>query len=169
MTQNHFVVLIRGIQRYIPMLSLIYIFVTYIVTALISIYFLKLPTVVTVFGALVIQIGRMTVVFMDFLYLTKSRVFATIAIILTGLAMLELYYSLGEYYSGAQFLANYIFLCTIIVLGLAAEIIFIEKARKVVLTEDKKEAEVITPEVPPKVKSNTRRVNFQKKLKSEVI
>jgi hypothetical protein len=171
MNKNHFIILIRSIQRYMPILSLSYIIVTYLVTALIAIFFVQMNPIITVSGALTIQFGRMIVVGMDFLLTSKTRVYTVIAVILTGVALFELFFTLSDIYNGSQFTANYLFLATIIVLGLIAEVLFVQKAQEVLSIEEKKaEANNSKGEVPlvgKNANKSSRMANFQSILKQE--
>ena len=88
-----FIKLLEKIQGVIPNVMFIWIFITYLITAIINIYFLPLPLWITIPISLVIQFSRFLVVFMNFLNnptIYKSDMPSKIALFATILALVEL-------------------------------------------------------------------------------
>jgi len=89
-----FVKLLEKIQKVIPISIFIWIILTYTVTAIINVYFLPLPLWITIPVALIIQGGRLLVVFLNFLnnpQIYKSDIPSKIALFATILALVELF------------------------------------------------------------------------------
>ena len=63
-----FIILLERIQRVIPQIMFIWIFLTYIVTAVISIYSIPLPLWLKIPISIIIQGSRFLTVFINFLH-----------------------------------------------------------------------------------------------------
>jgi hypothetical protein len=125
-----FVLLLGKIQKVIPNVMFIWIFITYLITAIINIYFLPLPLWMTIPISLIIQGSRFLVVFLNFLVnpqIYRSNIPSKIAIFATGLALVELLLTLLN--RNAPLIENasiYIFLATIIIFGYFLEVNFVK-------------------------------------------
>jgi hypothetical protein len=130
-----FVVLLSKIQRTIPQVMFLWIFITYLITAIISIYFIPLPLWLTIPIALIIQGSRFLVAFMNFLnnpQVYKTRIPSKIALFATFLALGELLFILIE--RNATFYENaaiYLFFANIILFGYFLEVHFIKMGEMV--------------------------------------
>lgn len=125
-----FVRLLVKIQGVIPNVMFIWIFITYLITAIINIYFLPLPLWMTIPISLIIQGSRFLVVFLNFLVnpqIYRSKIPSKIAIFATGLALMELLLTLLN--RNAPLIENasiYLFLATIIIFGYFMEVNFVK-------------------------------------------
>jgi len=146
-----FLKLLNKIQKVIPNIMFIWILITYLITAIINIYFLPLPLWMTIPISLIIQGSRFLVVFLNFLVnpqIYKSKIPSKIAILATGLALVELLLTLLN--RNAPLIENasiYLFLATIIIFGYFMEVNFV-KFGEIVLSQP------IIPEVEVEVKKN---------------
>ena len=142
-----FVKLLEKIQRVIPNVIFIWIFITYLITAIISIYSIPLPLYMTIPISIIIQGSRFLVVFGNFLYISevhKSEIPSKIALFATLLALGELIFTLvGNDDTFAEKAAIFSFLSSIILMGYWLEIHFV-KMGEIVLTQP------IIPEVEVK-------------------
>ena len=142
-----FLKLLAKIQKVIPNVMFIWILITYLITAIINIYFIPLPFWITIPVALIIQGGRLLVCFLNFLNnpgLYKSEMPNKIALFATILALVELLFTLMN--RSATITENasiYLFFATIILFGYFLEVHFI-KMGEIVLTQP------IIPEVEVK-------------------
>ena len=133
-----FVRLLSKIQGVIPNIMFIWILITYLITAIISIYFIPLPLWLTIPISLIIQINRFLVVFLNFLNspaLYKSDIPSKIALFATILALVELLFTLMN--RSATITENasiYLFFATIILFGYLLEVHFI-KMGEIVLAQ----------------------------------
>jgi hypothetical protein len=141
--------LLVKIQGVIPNVMFIWILITYLITAIINIYFLPLPLWMTIPISLIIQGSRFLVVFLNFLVnpqIYRSKIPSKIAIFATGLALVELLLTLLN--RNAPLIENasiYLFLATIIIFGYFMEVNFV-KFGEIVLSQP------IMPEVEVEVK-----------------
>ena len=125
-----FIKLLEKIQGVIPNVMFIWIFITYLITAIISIYFLPLPLWLTIPISLVIQGSRFLVIFQNFLVnpqIYRSNIPSKIAIFATGMALVELLLTLLN--RNAPLIENasiFIFLATIIIFGYFMEMNFVK-------------------------------------------
>jgi hypothetical protein len=124
-----FLKLLQKIQKVIPSIMFIWILITYLITAIINIYFIPLPLWITIPVALIIQGSRFLVVFLNFLnnpQIYKSDIPSKIALFATLLALVELFFTLIN--RSATITENasiFIFLGSIILMGYFLEIHFI--------------------------------------------
>ena len=125
-----FIKLLEKIQGVIPNVMFIWIFITYLITAIINIYFLPLPLWITIPISLVIQGSRFLVIFQNFLVnpqIYRSNIPSKIAIFATGMALVELLLTLLN--RNAPLIENasiFIFLATIIIFGYFMEMNFVK-------------------------------------------
>ena len=130
-----FLRLLLKIQGVIPNVMFIWIFITYLITAIINIYFLPLPLWITIPISLVIQGSRFLVVFMNFLNnptIFKSNMPGKIALFATFLALVELLFTLMS--RDATIIENasiYLFFATIVIFGYFLEINFVKMGETV--------------------------------------
>jgi hypothetical protein len=133
-----FVRLLGKIQGVIPNIMFIWILITYLITAVINIYFIPLPLWITIPVALIIQGSRFLVVFLNFLNnpgLYKSEMPSKIALFATILALVELLLTLMN--RNATITENasiMLFFGNIILFGYFLEVHFI-KMGEIVLTQ----------------------------------
>ena len=125
-----FIKLLEKIQGVIPNVMFIWIFITYLITAIINIYFLPIPLWLTIQISLVIQGSRFLVIFQNFLVnpqIYRSNIPSKIAIFATGMALVELLLTLLN--RNAPLIENasiFIFLATIIIFGYFMEMNFVK-------------------------------------------
>jgi hypothetical protein len=133
-----FLKLLQKIQKVIPSIMFIWILITYLITAIINIYFIPLPLWITIPVALIIQGSRFLVVFLNFLnnpQIYKSDIPSKIALFATILALVELLFTLMN--RNATITENasiYLFFATIILFGYFLEVHFM-KMGEIVLTQ----------------------------------
>jgi hypothetical protein len=133
-----FLKLLAKIQKVIPNVMFIWILITYLITAIINIYFIPLPLWITIPVALIIQGSRFLVVFLNFLnnpQIYKSDIPSKIALFATILALVELLFTLMN--RSATITENasiYLFFATIILFGYFLEVHFM-KMGEIVLTQ----------------------------------
>ena len=146
-----FIKILEKIQGVIPNVMFIWIFITYLITAIINIYFLPLPLWITIPISLVIQGSRFLVIFQNFLVnpqIYRSNIPSKIAIFATGMSLVELLLTLLN--RNAPLIENasiFIFLATIIIFGYFMEVNFV-KFGEIVLSQP------IIQEVGVEVKKN---------------
>jgi len=130
-----FVKLLEKIQRVIPNVMFIWIFITYLITAIINIYFLPLPLWITIPISLVIQGSRFLVVFMNFLNnptIFKSNMPSKIALLATILALIELLFTLMNRTATITENASiFLFFGNIVIFGYFLEINFVKMGETV--------------------------------------
>jgi hypothetical protein len=130
--------LLEKIQKVIPNVMFIWIFITYLITAIISIYSIPLPLYMTIPISIIIQGSRFLVVFGNFLYISEvhnSEIPSKIALFATLLALGELIFTLvGNNDTFAEKAAIFSFLSSIILMGYWLEIHFV-KMGEIVLTQ----------------------------------
>jgi hypothetical protein len=123
--------LISNIKRVIPLGTLWFILFTYLITAIINSVFLPLPKVLSILASVTLAFGRFLVVFTEFLLVIIPRRRLNwqkiVAGSLTLLALVELWFSVVNTYP-TNYIAVFLNLGSIIILGFALEISFIEKA-----------------------------------------
>jgi len=144
--------LIFNIRKILPVATLIFILITYFITAIINSVFLPLPKFLSVSSALVLAFGRFLVVFTE-LIISKGNTNKSwqkiVAGLLTLAALIELYFSVISLYPN-DFLPIFLNISAIIILGLALELSFLEKVE---LAQENKNQE------------NNQELNFQEKTK----
>jgi len=130
-----FVKLLEKIQRVIPNVMFIWIFITYLITAIINIYFLPLPLWITITISLVIQGSRFLVVFMNFLNnptIFKSNMPSKIALFATILCLVELLLTLMNRTATITENASiFLFFGNIVIFGYFLEINFVKMGESV--------------------------------------
>lgn len=133
-----FVLLLGKIQKVIPNVMFIWIILTYLITAVISIYSIPLPLWITIPISFIIQGSRLMIVFMNFLAnptIFKSDMPNKIALFATILALGELLLTLMNRTATITENASiFTFLGSIILMGYFLEIHFI-KMGEIVLTQ----------------------------------
>jgi hypothetical protein len=133
-----FLKLLQKIQKVIPSIMFIWILITYLITAIINIYFIPLPLWITIPVALIIQGSRFLVVFLNFLnnpQIYKSDIPSKIALFATILALVELLLTLMNRTATITENASiYLFFGNIILFGYFLEVHFI-KMGEIVLTQ----------------------------------
>ena len=158
-----FVLLLGKIQKAIPQVMFLWIILTYLITAVISIYSIPLPFLITIPISFIIQWSRLMIVFMNFLAnpsIFKSDMPTKIALFATILALGELLLTLMN--RNATITENasiYLFFGTIILFGYFLEVHFIKMGEIVLITQP------IIPEV--EVKKNG--LNQQSKHQQELV
>jgi hypothetical protein len=121
--------LIYSIRKVLPLATLIFILITYLITAIINSVFLPLPKFLSISSALVLAFGRFLVVFTQLIISegnTNKSWQKIVAGLLTLAALTELYFSVISLYPN-DFLPIFLNISAIIILGLALELSFLEK------------------------------------------
>ena len=121
--------LIYSIRKILPIATLVFILITYLITAIINSVFLPLPKFLSVSSALVLAFGRFLVVFTELIISKGNRSKSwqkLVAGLLTLAALTELYFSVISLYPN-DFLPIFLNISAIIILGLALELSFLEK------------------------------------------
>ena len=94
---SNFLQLLLKIQRVIPVVMFLFIIITYIITGIISIYFLPIPLWLSIPSSIIIQGSRFMIVFVNFLNnpaISRSNIPSRIALFATIIALLELLISI---------------------------------------------------------------------------
>jgi len=127
-TNKAFEHLFSVIVSRMPAITFAGIMITYLVTAVLNVYFLPLPLWLSIPAAICIQFTRFAVVFMDFLNPTgkRSRWPEIIAAGATVAAVAELAFSAADKgYTGSAFWALFLFGAMLIAAGYLLEINFV--------------------------------------------
>lgn len=121
--------LFDDITSSMPNVIFIGIILTYAITAALNVYFLPLPLLLSIPASLMLQFGRFSIVFIDFLNPSekRSKYPPRVAAIATVIALMELWFSIQGQVKGSEFYAMFFFIGTIICFGYVLEIQFIEK------------------------------------------
>lgn len=132
--------LIKNIGKIMPIGTIVFIIITYMMMGIINAYFLPLPKFLAISSALILSFGRFLIVFTDFLdFSGKNNLWQKmLAGILTTIALIELWFSISNQYEGYQ-LPIFLNIGGIIILGFALELSFLEKAsayRQISLQEE---------------------------------
>jgi len=124
----------EGITKNMPAVAFFGILVTYAITAMLNVHFMPLPLAIAAPAAIMIQFGRFSVVFMDFLNPTGQRskwppIIATVA---TVVAIVELGFSIqdiqiSEGWNAARYWSVFLFGTMLISVGYILELNFITK------------------------------------------
>ena len=124
----------EAITKNMPAVAFFGILITYAITAMLNVHFMPLPLAIAAPAAIMIQFGRFSVVFMDFLNPTGKRskwppVIATIA---TVVAIVELGFSIqdiqiSEGWNAARYWSVFLFGTMLISFGYILELNFITK------------------------------------------
>ena len=114
---------------------IVWIFIIYLVSSIINIYFLPLPLWISIIFSLIIQISRFLAVFGNFLNpgIYKSNMPKRIALIATIGALIELLFTLINR-NAASFTENIqlYFFSTILLFGYFLEIHFVDCSKRVI-------------------------------------
>lgn len=121
--------LFDDITASMPNVIFVGIILTYIITAALNVYFLPLPLILSIPASIMLQFGRFSIVFIDFLNPSakRSKYPPRVAAIATVVALLELWFSIQGNIKGSEFYAMFFFIGTLICFGYVLEIQFIEK------------------------------------------
>ena len=130
-----FLALLLKIQRVVPVVMFLFIIITYIITGIISVYFLPIPLWLSIPSSIIIQGSRFMIVFVNFLNnpsISRSNIPSRIALFATLIALLELLISIfgGDapiYHKTTLFL----FFGIIILFGYFLEISFVKMGEEV--------------------------------------
>ena len=124
----------EAITKNMPAVAFFGILITYAITAMLNVHFMPLPLAIAAPAAIMIQFGRFSVVFMDFLNPTGKRskwppIIATIA---TVVAIVELGFSIqdiqiSEGWNAARYWSVFLFGTMLISFGYILELNFITK------------------------------------------
>ena len=124
----------EGITKNMPAVAFFGILITYAITAMLNVHFMPLPLAIAAPAAIMIQFGRFSVVFMDFLNPTGKRskwppIIATVA---TVVAIVELGFSIqdiqiSEGWNAARYWSVFLFGTMLISFGYILELNFITK------------------------------------------
>lgn len=119
-----------GITSFMPQITFYGVIATYLITALMNVYFVPVPMYISIPAAGAIAFIRFAIVFMDFLNPTgrRSPWPAMIATVLTMVAVIELGFSIQEMgWMGNKFWSVFLFGSSIIFGGYLLEINFVSK------------------------------------------
>lgn len=124
----------EAITKNMPAVAFFGILITYAITAMLNVHFMPLPLAIAAPAAIMIQFGRFSVVFMDFLNPTGKRskwppIIATVA---TVVAIVELGFSIqdiqiSEGWNAARYWSVFLFGTMLISFGYILELNFITK------------------------------------------
>jgi len=124
----------EAITKNMPAVAFFGILITYAITAMLNVHFMPLPLAIAAPAAIMIQFGRFSVVFMDFLNPTGKRskwppIIATVA---TVVAIVELGFSIqdiqiSEGWNAARYWSVFLFGTMLISFGYILEMNFITK------------------------------------------
>lgn len=135
-SQNHnftnpaFQGIFEGITAFMPHITFYGVIGTYLVTALLNVFFVPIPMYVSIPAATAIVFIRFSIVFMDFLNPTGRRSWqpGVIAMALTIVAAVEFGFSIQEHgWGGPKFWATFLFGLSIIAGGYLIEINLVSK------------------------------------------
>ncbi|NBW09813.1 MAG: hypothetical protein EBR82_17490 [Caulobacteraceae bacterium] len=119
-----------GITAFMPQITFYGVIATYLITALLNVFFVPVPMYISIPAAGAIAFTRFAIVFMDFLNPTgrRSPWPAMIATVLTMVAVIELGFSIQEMgWMGNKFWSVFLFGSSIIFGGYLLEINFVSK------------------------------------------
>lgn len=124
----------EAITKNMPAVAFFGILITYAITAMLNVHFMPLPLAIAAPAAIMIQFGRFSVVFMDFLNPTGKRskwppIIATVA---TVVAIVELGFSIQDIqieqgWNAARYWSVFLFGTMLISFGYILELNFITK------------------------------------------
>ena len=127
-----FLNLLNFIKKILPVCTIFFILVSYLVIAIINSLFLPFHWSLSLLTGLILSFGRFLMIFTEFLSdsITKNNNLwqKVVAGILTFIGIVELYLSLKTFYPD-QFIPVFLNVGAIIILGYALELSFLEKSR----------------------------------------
>jgi len=127
-----FLNLLNFIKRILPVCTIFFILVSYLVIAILNSLFLPFHWSLSLLTGIILSFGRFLMIFTEFLsdLMTnnKNKWQKIVAGILTVIGLIELYLSLKTFYPD-QFIPVFLNIGAIIILGYALELSFLEKSR----------------------------------------
>jgi hypothetical protein len=145
---QEFLNLLSFIKRILPVCTIFFILVSYLVIAILNSLFLPFHWTLSLLTGLILSFGRFLMIFTEFLSdsITKNNNLwqKIVAGILTFIGIVELYLSLKTFYPN-QFIPVFLNVGAIIILGYALELSFLEKSRyptETILTDNIKVLQV---------------------------
>ncbi len=143
-----FLNLLSFIKRILPVCTIFFILVSYLVIALLNSLFLPFHWSLSLLTGLILSFGRFLMIFTEFLSDSmtnnKNKWQKIVAGILTIIGLIELFLSLKTFYPD-QFVPVFLNIGAIIILGYALELSFLEKSRyptETILTDNIKVLQV---------------------------
>ena len=143
-----FLNLLSFIKRILPVCTIFFILVSYLVIAILNSFFLPFHWSLSLLAGIILSFGRFLMIFTEFLSdsITKNNNLwqKVVAGILTFIGIVELYLSLKTFYPD-QFIPVFLNVGAIIILGYALELSFLEKSRyptETILTDNIKVLQV---------------------------
>ena len=143
-----FLNLLSFIKRILPVCTIFFILVSYLVIAILNSLFLPFHWTLSLLTGLILSFGRFLMIFTEFLSdsMTNNKNLwqQVVAGILTFIGIVELYLSLKTFYPD-QFIPVFLNVGAIIILGYALELSFLEKSRyptETILTDNIKVLQV---------------------------
>ncbi len=127
-----FLNLLNFIKKILPVCTIFFILVSYLVIAILNSLFLPFHWTLSLLTGLILSFGRFLMIFTEFLSDSmtnnKNKWQKIVAGILTVISLVELYISLKSHYPD-QFIPVFLNVGAIIILGYALELSFLEKSR----------------------------------------
>jgi hypothetical protein len=127
-----FLNLLNFIKRILPVCTIFFILVSYLVIAILNSLFLPFHWTLSILTGIILSFGRFLMIFTEFLSDSmtnnKNKWQKIVAGILTIIGLIELYLSLKTFYP-EQFIPVFLNVGAIIILGYALELSFLEKSR----------------------------------------
>jgi hypothetical protein len=127
-----FLNLLNFIKKILPVCTIFFILVSYLVIAILNSLFLPFHWSLSLLTGLILSFGRFLMIFTEFLSdsmtYNKNKWQKIVAGILTVISLVELYISLKSHYPD-QFIPVFLNIGAIIILGYALELSFLEKSR----------------------------------------
>jgi len=143
-----FLNLLNFIKKILPVCTIFFILVSYLVIAILNSLFLPFHWTLSLLTGLILSFGRFLMIFTEFLSDSmtnnKNKWQKIVAGILTVISLVELYISLKSHYPD-QFIPVFLNVGAIIILGYALELSFLEKSRyptETILTDNIKVLQV---------------------------
>jgi hypothetical protein len=143
-----FLNLLNFIKKFLPVCTIFFIMVSYLVIAILNSMFLPFHWTLSLLTGIILSFGRFLMIFTEFLSetITKNNNLwqKIVAGILTFIGIVELYISLKNHYPD-QFIPIFLNIGAIIILGFALELSFLEKSRyptETILTDNIKVLQV---------------------------
>ncbi len=143
-----FLNLLNFIKRILPVCTIFFILVSYLVIAILNSLFLPFHWTLSLLTGLILSFGRFLMIFTEFLSDSmtnnKNKWQKIVAGILTVISLVELYISLKSHYPD-QFIPVFLNIGAIIILGYSLELSFLEKSRypnETILTDNIKVLQV---------------------------
>lgn len=126
---KRFEMLFNDIVDAMPNIIFYGIILTYCITAALNVYFLPIPLYLSIPASIMLQFGRFSIVFINFLNPTGkvSKAPEYVALGAMIVAILELMFSINRDFQGSEYWSMFLFIGTIIAFGYFLEINFIKK------------------------------------------